>query len=236
MAVRTESVQRCNRVGRHRPPPAVAVLLADTDARSVCRLPAAVLPCPPLRLSRRRIGAAALLLALGMGLAAGTCTAAEAIELTRLDAVRSEQGVLLDFETRFELPQGVEGALQKGVALHFVAEADLMQARWYWRDRRLARTSRTWRLSYQPLTFSYRVSLGGLAQTYLTLSDALRSLQRLSRWRIADAGDGDDGEYVDFSYRLDVDQLPRPLQITIGNQPEWTLRIERTIRLLPQTR
>ncbi len=186
--------------------------------------------------SRRRIGAAALLLALGVGYGAGARAASDAIELTRLEAVRTEQGVLLDFEARFELPQGVEGALQKGVALHFVAEAELMRERWYWRDKRIARTSRTWRLSYQPLTFSYRVSLGGLSQTYSTLSDALRSLQRLNRWRIADLGDGEDGEYVDFRYRLDVDQLPRPLQITIGSQPEWSLLIERTIRLLPQTR
>jgi Domain of unknown function (DUF4390) len=185
-------------------------------------------------LNRRRIGVAALLLLLGLGFAAGVCAALESIELTRLEAARGEQGVLLDFETRFELPQGVEGALQKGVALHFVAEAELMHERWYWPDKRIARTSRTWRLSYQPLTFSYRVSLGGLSQTYPSLGEALRSLQRLNRWRIADAGE--DGEYVDFSYRLDVDQLPRPLQITIGNQPEWSLRIERTIRLQPPTR
>jgi hypothetical protein len=154
---------------------------------------------------------------------------AGAIELVRLDLVRAEQSLQLEFDARFDLPAGVEDALQKGVALHFLASCEVMRGRWYWRDKRLATTSRAWRLTYQPLTFSYRVSLGGLSQTYLTLREALRAVQRLSQWRIAEGSDAEDAEYVDFSYRLDVDQLPRPLQITLGDQPDWSLRVERTM-------
>lgn len=172
-----------------------------------------------------------LALALGGGLSSPAGAAPATIELRRLEVTRAEQGLLLDFETRFELPPGVEEALQKGVALHFLAEAELIRTRWYWRDKRVASASRTWRLTYQPLTFSYRVSLGGLSQTYPTLHDAMRSLQRMSQWRVAEASEADEAEFVEFSYRLDVDQLPRPLLITIGNQPEWSLRIERTISL-----
>jgi hypothetical protein len=174
--------------------------------------------------------------AAGAGWPGPALAASATIELSRLNVSRAEQGLLLDFETRFELPPGVEDALQRGVALHFLAEVELWRTRWYWRDKRVASTSRSWRLTYQPLTFSYRVSLGGLSQTYPSLTDAMRSLQRMSQWRVADAGDADESEYVEFSYRLDVDQLPRPLLITIGNQPEWTLRIERTIKLPAQSR
>lgn len=158
---------------------------------------------------------------------------AQAVELTRLEAQRSEQGVQLSFELRYELPPGVEGALQKGVALYFVAEAQLMRSRWYWMDKAYPETRRVWRLSYQPLTFSYRVSLGGLSQTYATLAEALRALQRSTRWRIAEAlpADDDGSYYVRFSYRLDADQLPRPLQIGIAGGPEWHLAVERTIAL-----
>jgi Domain of unknown function (DUF4390) len=158
------------------------------------------------------------------------------IELVRLDLARIEQGLQLEFDARFELPAGVEDALQKGVALHFLATCDVMRSRWYWRDKRLASATRTWRLTYQPLTFSYRVSLGGLSQTYLTLREALRAVQRLSQWRIAEGGDADDAEYIDFSYRLDVDQLPRPLLITLGDQPEWSLRVQRTMPTPPVAR
>jgi hypothetical protein len=157
---------------------------------------------------------------------------ARALDLLRLDAQRSEQGVQLSFETRFDLPPSVEDALQRGVALHFLAEAVLMRSRWYWRDKELARTTRTWRIAYQPLTFSYKVSQGGLSQSYRSLGEALRALQRFNQWRIADPVPAEDGRhYIEFTYRLDTEQLPRPLQIGIGSQPEWTLRVARTLAL-----
>ncbi len=155
------------------------------------------------------------------------------VELPQLEVLRTEQGLAIEFDARFDLPPGVEDALQKGVALHFVAEAELAHARWYWRDKRLAQVRRTWRLAYQPLTLNYRVSLGGLAQTYGTLREALRAVQRLSAWRIGDSDDAQEADYLVFRYWLDLDQLPRPLLISIGSQPEWSLRIERTILLPP---
>jgi hypothetical protein len=161
-----------------------------------------------------------------------TTVQAHTLDLLRLDAQRSDRGVLVNFETRFDLPAGVEDALQRGVALHFLAEAVLMRSRWYWRDKELARAARTWRIAYQPLTFSYKVSQGGLSQTYRSLGEALRALQRFSQWRIADQVSTDEDRcYIEFTYRLDTEQLPRPLQIGIGSQPEWTLGVARTIVL-----
>ena len=191
----------------------------------------------PLALSARRPPVRAGLRWCGMAVAALLAwllatVPAQALDLLRLDAQRTEQGVLLNVETRFDLPPGVEDAPQRGVALHFLAEAVLMRARWYWRDKELARATRTWRIAYQPLTFSYKVSQGGLSQTYRSLGEALRALQRFSQWRIADPLPADDDRhYIEFSYRLDTDQLPRPLQIGIGSQPEWTLRTARTLVL-----
>lgn len=176
---------------------------------------------------------AMVLLALAALLAAVPGLAATPVDLARLEVLRTDQGLAVEFDARFDLPPGVEDALQKGVALHFVAEADLARSRWYWRDKRLAQVRRTWRLAYQPLTLNYRVSLGGLAQTYATLREALRAVQRLSAWRIGDAEDAQDADYLEFRYWLDLDQLPRPLLISIGSQPEWSLRIERTILLPP---
>lgn len=163
----------------------------------------------------------------------------QAIELPLLRVIRGEQGVMVDFETRFELPPGVAEALKKGVALHFVAQTELIRKRWYWRNKLVAQASRTWRLTYQPLTMSYRVSLGGLSQTYRSLEDALRAIQSGAHWRIGDAlSPDDDGENYQlvFSYRLDTDQLPRPLQIGIGSQPEWNLQVERILILTNDAR
>jgi hypothetical protein len=177
----------------------------------------------------------ALLILIALGAAAAPARAA-GIDLPRLGAERTEQGVLLSFETRFDLPAAVVEALQKGVALHFVADVSLLRERWYWRDQRVAQLSRTWRLSYQPLTQTYRVGLSGLNQNFASLEEALRALQRTSRWRLADpiAAD-DDGRYVvEFSYRLDASQLPRPLQIGVGGQPEWQLAVEHSFPLPPE--
>jgi hypothetical protein len=156
------------------------------------------------------------------------------LELARLDVQNTEQGVLVDFDTRFELPPGVEEALKKGVALHFVAEATVYRERWYWRDRQVAKAQRTWRIVYQPLTLSYRVSLlGGLGQSFPSLGEALRAVQRASQWRIADGLSPDDDRrfYVEFSYQLDREALPRPLQLGVGSLPEWDLQVARTVPL-----
>ena len=156
------------------------------------------------------------------------------IELLRLDVHRIEQGVLVDADIRFELPPGVEDALQKGVALNFVAEAEIYRSRWYWRDQRVARAVRTWRLTYQPLTFTYRVSFGGLSQTYRTLNEALRVIVRSPRWRVADPQPDDDSRYyLEYVFRLDTNQLPRPLLIGVSGQAEWNLVVERTVPLPP---
>jgi hypothetical protein len=156
---------------------------------------------------------------------------ANSIELTELRLHRDDDGLLLDFAARFELPRAVDEALHKGVPLHFAAEANLYRYRWYWRDRRVAQASRTWRLSWQPLTLNYRVSFGALAQSYATLPEALTALRRSVRWPIAEplAADDDASYYVEFSYRLDTSLLPRPLQIGLGGQPEWQLSVERTL-------
>ena len=175
--------------------------------------------------------ALALLFAALLGPAAAL---AQGVELTALKIQRQDGGLTLDFSANVVLPRVVDDALQRGVPLYFAADATVYRHRWYWRDERVARASRSWRLSYQPLSDSWRVTLvGGLAQTYGSLSEALVALSSLGRWKIADASqlDADSRYYVEFSYRLDTSQLPRPMQFGIGGQPEWSLGIERTLRL-----
>lgn len=158
---------------------------------------------------------------------------AQGVELNGLTLQKLDAGLTLDFSVRMALPHAVEDAVQRGVPLYFVAEATVWRYRWYWRDQRVARASRTWRLSYQPLSDSWRVSLGGLAQSHATLQDALASMSSAARWKIADHSqvDPDERYYVEFSYKLDTSQLPRPMQFGIGGQADWTLGVERTVRV-----
>ncbi|MGQ3052907.1 MAG: DUF4390 domain-containing protein [Roseateles sp.] len=151
---------------------------------------------------------------------------AEGIELAQLATRRADDGLELSFTTRFELGRAAEDALHKGVPLYFVAEASVLRNRWYWRDARVARAERVWRVEWKPLLRQYRVSTGGLHQSFATLDEALTVLRGQSAWRIAEPKDIEDGGgyYLEFSYKLDVTQLPRPMQI--GLQSGFALSVE----------
>jgi Domain of unknown function (DUF4390) len=165
-------------------------------------------------------------------LAASPGVRAEPITLDGFDLVRSEEGLMLSFSARFELSRAVDDALQKGVPLFFVAQAEVFRNRWYWRDKEVASVTRTWRLAYQPLTRKYRVTFGGLSQNYDSLPEAMVAVSRTTNWKLADASQLDDGgHYIEFSYQLDTAQMPRPMQIGIGGQTDWSLRVERVRRL-----
>lgn len=157
---------------------------------------------------------------------------ADAPEFTEFDVTHSDDGLQLNFSVHFELPHGVEDALVKGVPLYFVAEVEVFRDRWYWRDKLVTKATRVWRVAYQPLVRKYRVTFGGLSQSFDALPDALAAVRRVSGWKITEPGQIEDGSrhYVEMSYRLDTTLLPRPMQIGIGGQPEWTLLVERVQR------
>jgi hypothetical protein len=176
--------------------------------------------------------AAALALCL---LLAPPAALAQGVELLTLQTTRDEGQLQLEFAARVQLPRAVDDALQKGVPLYFVAEATLMRNRWYWRDVRMARISRSWRLAFQPLTGSWRVSLGGLNQSYASLDEALAAVSRSGGWKLIETERLERGEsyYLEFSYRLDSSQLPGPMQFGLGGGSDWTVGVSRTLRIDP---
>lgn len=187
-----------------------------------------------------RFAVAVVLLAATV-LAPLAATAQGAAEITQLKLERSEDDVLLTATVVFELPPVIDEALHKGVPMHFVAEANLFRERWYWADKRVASATRYMRVVYQPLTRRWRVQVSSLpitssglvlGQSYDTQEEALAALQRIPRWRIAsaDAVDPDVPHNLEFRFRLDVSQLPRPFQIGAVGQSEWNLSVSRTQR------
>lgn len=165
-----------------------------------------------------------------------------AAEVTQMQVERTEEGVLLSAAVRFDLPHAVDDALAKGIPMFFVAEASIYRDRWYWYDKRVTTTTRHMRLSYQPLTRRWRLQVSSgpfgqsglaLGQSFDTRDEALAAVQRISRWRIAEPGDIDPASEhnVDFRFRLDVSQLPRPFQIGAVGQSDWNIVAIRNQRL-----
>jgi hypothetical protein len=168
-----------------------------------------------------------------VGLLCANPARAQGVELALLDLQRQDGELTLDFDARLLLPRSVEDAMQRGVPVYFVAEATLYRSRWYWRDERLARVQRSWRVAYQPLTSTWRVGFGGFNQGFASLDEALTLVSRSTRWKVAELSqlDPESKHYLVFSYRLDNSQLPSPLQLGLGSQAEWVLGVERTLRL-----
>jgi len=166
------------------------------------------------------------------------------VEISQMQVEREDGGVFFSANLKFELPSLVEDALNKGIPMFFVAEVEVLRDRWYWYDRKQASEARHMRLAYLPLTRRWRLNVSPtpignsglgvtLSQNFDSLSDALTYIQRFSHWKIADAADVEfDGKtHLDFSFRLDVSQLPRPFQISTLGQADWSLSGSRNIRL-----
>ena len=179
---------------------------------------------------RRAITALAWWLGVALALAAHNVRG-QGVELNSLELRAVDGALTLEFSARLALSRAVEDALRRGVPMYFEVEATLFRSRWYWRDERVAQVSRSYRLSFQPLTGNWRVGLGALGQTFATLAEAVAVISRVSGWRLADGAQLESGlrYYVEFSYRLDASQLPQPLQIGLGN--EWSLGIARVLKV-----
>ena len=192
-------------------------------------------PVSQRRAWRRSRRALALLLQLLLLVSLWVIPVARAADphLASFEVVSDEEGVLLTYAVNGELSRSVDDALSKAVPLYFVAEAELFRDRWYWRDRRVANAVRVWRIVFQPLTSTYRVTFGGLSQNYNSREEAFAAISRTSRWKIAEPGQIEEGSrhYVEFSYRLATSLLPRPMQIGIGGQADWNYSVQRTQRI-----
>lgn len=160
---------------------------------------------------------------------------------------RVDNGLMVNAQINFELPSHIEEALTKGVPLFFIAEAEVTRDRWYWYDKKVSQATRQMRLSYQPLTRRWRLNVStgfashtqsgiGLPQYFDTLSDAMSSIKRLTRWRIADLNDIDasTSHTVELKFKLDLSQMPRPFQIGVIGSNEWSIAATKSLRLNPE--
>jgi hypothetical protein len=161
-------------------------------------------------------------------------------ELTSFAIERGTDDLTLSAALQFELPVQVEEALFKGIPMVFLAETRLLRERWYWSDKVVAENARQYRLAFQPLTRRWRVSLSSgaaattgqglaLSQSFDTLDQALATIKRISRWRVAALADIDPvfRYRFEFNFRLDLGQLPRPFQIGAIGQGEWVIAVSR---------
>lgn len=177
-----------------------------------------------------------LLAAVVIGTATGVMAQESAGNGAQIKLEKFDGGLWLSAQVDFELAPVVEDALLKGVPIFFVAHVDVLRERWYWKDLRIAAVRRQMRLSYHPLTQRWRLNISHgdvqdaapglvLNQNFDSLLEALGPVKRIFRWRVADLSELDPGtaHRLEFSFALDLTQLPRPLHIGTFGQSDWSI-------------
>jgi hypothetical protein len=176
---------------------------------------------------------------------------ADGISVNKMEIRLGEEGYQLSASYDINLNFVVKQALSRGIPIYFVSEFSLTHARWgwldsaqqalmrslprfvvgespqtHWRwlDKEIFKGEQTVKLSYSVLTGRYRISRGALFQNFASLEDAISMLARQSSAAIPADKIKKDGKYMAAArLRLDIAQLPKPLQVNALTDNDWTL-------------
>lgn len=153
---------------------------------------------------------------------------AEGIEVKSAELEMVEEAVVLNADLDISLSPALEDALNKGVPLNFITDFELKKPRWYWFDETVVSIQQHFRLSYHALTRQYQLSSNGQFQNFATLGDARRELGKLHGWQVAEKGLAKRRTpYIaGLRMKLDLTQLPKPLQVNALASKEWNLDSE----------
>jgi hypothetical protein len=163
---------------------------------------------------------------------------ADGISVRKAEIRMTEEGYQLAANFDIRLPVLVEQALTHGVILNFLSEFTLTRSRWYWLNEVASKTEQTTKLTYSALTRQYRIKRGTLFQNFASLDDALRALGNQSSNPIptellnktsgylASLLPNNSNYTASARMRLDVSQLPKPLQVNALTSDEWKLDSE----------
>ena len=124
----------------------------------------------------------------------------------------------------------VTEAIERGIPVQFVAEVTIKAPRWYWLDKTAASETLIYRLSYHPLTRSYRLTAGGLHQSFDNLEAAVATVQRIRSWPVAPVDQLATGTSYNVALRfyLDTDHLPRPFLVSDVGSGDWSINTDWT--------
>ena len=142
----------------------------------------------------------------------------------------ADDGYNLSADFGIDFNRRLEEVVNKGVVLYFAVDFELNQPRWYWLDRKVVQRSRVYQLSYHALTRQYRLSTGGLHQSFDSLAEALRVLSRIRGWQVLEKGSVNDGQVYVAGVRkhLDLSQMAKTFQVGALSSRDWNLSSEWT--------
>ena len=153
---------------------------------------------------------------------------ADGMTVKNAELVANDDWYYLNADFDVGLSRALEEALSKGISLNFMVEFDLTRHRWYWFDESIATVRQNLRVSYHALTRQYHFSSDSGNKAFNTLTEAKEELNHITDWKVLDRGQLKKGTAYKAAVRikLDVKQLPKPLQIEALGSKEWDLASE----------
>ena len=153
---------------------------------------------------------------------------ADGMMVKSAELVANDDWYYLHAEFDAGLNRALEDALSKGISLNFLVEFDLTRHRWYWFDESIATVRQNLRISYHALTQQYQFSSNSGNKSFNTLAEAKAELNHLADWKVLDRNQLKKGTSYNAAVRmkLDVKQLPKPLQVEALGSKDWDLASE----------
>ena len=178
------------------------------------------MPCSPSVPERLRRALAAAALCLLFPLAA----LAEG-RIDHAEIVAGDEGYVVNADIDLELNPRLVEAVNRGVSLYFSAQFLVERDRWYWLDEVVAERALNFRLTYNAIARSYRLSVGSFHQSFETLESAVRTMQRIRNWLIVPASELKAGTVyrAALRFQLDTSLLPKPFQVTAIGSRDWNI-------------
>ena len=179
-----------------------------------------------------------LMVTLATMLFCSSIAIADGITVRKAEIRISEDGYKLSANFDIKLTLQVEQALTHGITLNFVSEFALTRSRWYWFNEVATKTEETTKLSYSALTRQYRIKRDNIYQNFSSLDDALRTLGNQSSniipAELLNKTSGyltslisSDASFTAYArMKLDISQLPKPLQVNALTSDEWKMDSE----------
>jgi len=172
----------------------------------------------------------ALLSALSFALAIVTplSVSAEGITVKKAELVANEEWYFLQADFDIDLNKSLEEALEKGISLNFLVDLEVTRPRWYWVDEVIVSTRQNVRISYHALTRQYHFSSNNTNWSFNTLAEAKDELKHVANWKVFERNVVKKGTAYRAALRmkLDIKQLPKPLQVDALGTKEWDLASE----------
>ena len=153
---------------------------------------------------------------------------AEGISVKKAELVAADEAYLLRANFDIDLAKPIEDALEKGITLNFLVDLEITRSRWYLVDESIATVRQHVRISYHALTRQYQLTSNTSNLSFSSLAEAKDELKHIADWKVFERALLKKGTAYNAALRmkLDLKQLPKPLQVDALGNKEWDLASE----------